>query len=41
LIHKLERDGGVWFAEGGTNKLVAGMVAISSGWAAWCGWATR
>jgi phytoene desaturase len=26
LIHKLERDGGVWFAEGGTNKLVAGMV---------------
>lgn len=27
LIHKLERDGGVWFAMGGTNKLVAGMVA--------------
>ncbi|UZK65518.1 phytoene desaturase [Sphingomonas sp. M1-B02] len=26
LIHKLERDGGVWFAQGGTNKLVAGMV---------------
>jgi phytoene desaturase len=26
LIHKLERDGGVWWAEGGTNKLVAGMV---------------
>lgn len=26
LIHKLERDGGVWFASGGTNKLVAGMV---------------
>ncbi len=26
LIHKLERDGGVWFAKGGTNKLVAGMV---------------
>jgi phytoene desaturase len=26
LIHKLERDGGVWFAEGGTNRLVAGMV---------------
>lgn len=26
LIHKLERDGGVWFSEGGTNKLVAGMV---------------
>jgi phytoene desaturase len=27
LIHKLERDGGVWFAKGGTNALVAGMVA--------------
>ena len=27
LIHKLERDGGVWFARGGTNRLVAGMVA--------------
>ena len=27
LIHKLERDGGVWFAKGGTNRLVAGMVA--------------
>lgn len=26
LIHKLERDGGVWFAKGGTNRLVAGMV---------------
>ena len=26
LIHKLERDGGVWFATGGTNRLVAGMV---------------
>jgi phytoene desaturase len=26
LIHKLERDGGVWFAQGGTNRLVAGMV---------------
>ncbi|WP_326525414.1 phytoene desaturase [Sphingomonas sp.] len=25
LIHKLERDGGVWFAQGGTNRLVAGM----------------
>lgn len=25
LIHKLERDGGVWFAKGGTNALVAGM----------------
>ena len=28
LIHKLERDGGVWFAKGGTNKLVDGMVAL-------------
>ena len=27
LIHKLEKDGGVWFAMGGTNKLVAGMIA--------------
>jgi phytoene desaturase len=26
LIHKLERAGGVWFAKGGTNRLVAGMV---------------
>ncbi|MBX9815988.1 MAG: phytoene dehydrogenase [Proteobacteria bacterium SG_bin5] len=26
LIHKLEKDGGVWFAMGGTNQLVAGMV---------------
>ncbi len=26
LIHKLERDGGVWFALGGTNQLIAGMV---------------
>lgn len=25
LIHKLERDGGVWFAKGGTNRLVQGM----------------
>ncbi|WNO53821.1 phytoene desaturase [Stakelama saccharophila] len=28
LIHKLERDGGVWFAMGGTNKLVRGMVTL-------------
>jgi len=28
LIHKLERDGGVWFARGGTNKLIAGMVRL-------------
>jgi phytoene desaturase len=26
LIHKLERDGGVWFARGGTNALVEAMV---------------
>jgi phytoene desaturase len=26
LIHKLEKDGGVWFAKGGTNALVDGMV---------------
>lgn len=28
LIHKLEKDGGVWFARGGTNRLIAGMVAL-------------
>ncbi len=28
LIHKLERDGGVWFAKGGTNALIAGMVKL-------------
>jgi len=28
LIHKLEREGGVWFAKGGTNRLVAGMVDL-------------
>lgn len=28
LIHKLERDGGVWWAQGGTNQLVKGMVAL-------------
>ena len=28
LIHKLERDGGVWFAKGGTNRLVAGMATL-------------
>ncbi|MET0366451.1 MAG: phytoene desaturase [Sphingobium sp.] len=26
LIHKLEKDGGVWFAKGGTNALITGMV---------------
>ncbi len=28
LIHKLEKAGGVWFAKGGTNALVRGMVAL-------------
>ncbi len=28
LIHKLEKDGGVWFAKGGTNRLVAAMVDV-------------
>lgn len=28
LIHKLERDGGVWFARGGTSALVNGMVRL-------------
>lgn len=28
LIHALERRGGVWFAKGGTNTLVSGMVAL-------------
>lgn len=27
LVHRLEKDGGVWFARGGTNRLVAAMVA--------------
>ena len=26
LIHKLEKDGGVWWAKGGTNQLIAAMV---------------
>jgi phytoene desaturase len=26
LIHKIEKDGGVWFAKGGTNRLVASLV---------------
>ena len=26
LIHKLEKDGGVWWAKGGTNRLIAGLV---------------
>lgn len=28
LIHTIEKDGGVWFARGGTNKLVGGMVRL-------------
>ena len=28
LIHHLEKDGGVWFAKGGTNALVSGMVTL-------------
>lgn len=26
LIHKLEKDGGVWWTKGGTNKLIEGML---------------
>ncbi len=26
LIHKLEKEGGVWWTRGGTNKLIAGMI---------------
>ncbi len=28
LIHKLEKDGGVWCARGGTNRLVSAMVTL-------------
>jgi len=28
LIHKLEKDGGVWWTKGGTNRLAAGMVTL-------------
>lgn len=28
LIHTIEKDGGVWFARGGTNQLVAGLVRL-------------
>lgn len=28
LIHKLEKQGGVWWAKGGTNKLASGMAAL-------------
>ena len=42
LIHKLERDGGVWFARGGTNALVGRHgPRISSGSAARSGSAIR
>jgi phytoene desaturase len=34
LIHKLEQDDGVWYARGGTNRLVAGMAALFGDWAA-------
>ncbi|MBJ7500649.1 MAG: phytoene desaturase, partial [Sphingopyxis sp.] len=28
LIHTIEKDGGVWFARGGTNALVGGMASL-------------
>jgi phytoene desaturase len=28
LIHTIEKDGGVWFARGGTNALVSGLVRL-------------
>ncbi len=28
LIHKLEQDGGVWYARGGTNRLITGMASL-------------
>jgi phytoene desaturase len=28
LIHKLEKDGGVWWAKGGTNRLAQGLAAL-------------
>ncbi|AJA07387.1 Phytoene desaturase (lycopene-forming) [Sphingopyxis fribergensis] len=28
LIHTIEKDGGVWFARGGTNKLVGGLARL-------------
>jgi phytoene desaturase len=28
LIHTIEKDGGVWFAKGGTNQLIGGMVKL-------------
>ncbi|WP_232494733.1 phytoene desaturase [Novosphingobium kaempferiae] len=28
LIHKLEKDGGVWWTKGGTNRLAQGMAAL-------------
>src|SRR3546814_13489549 len=28
LIHTIEKEGGVWFARGGTNALVSGLVRL-------------
>ena len=42
LIHKLEKDGGVWFAQGRHQPAGRGDGRrSSSGWAARCGWAIR
>ena len=41
LIHKLEKDGGVWFAKGGTNALVNAMVTHFERLGARCGSAIR
>ena len=42
LIHKLERDGGVWFAQGRHQPADRrAWSRSSSGWAACCGWAIR
>src|SRR3546814_5416942 len=30
LIHTIEKEGGVWFARGGTNALVSAMVRLRS-----------
>ena len=41
LIHKLERDGGVWFAKAAPTRWSAAWCGISSGSAARSGWPTR
>jgi phytoene desaturase len=41
LIHKLEKDGGVWWAKGGTNRLINGMVTHFERLGGKCGWAIR